>query len=255
MLKAAPAFEVGVASPAPVSSEAATGPRTRERANVGTLMAILALAALVRLWGLGGQPVLYFDSGVYLGEGAFVASVAQRAAAALVSPGPPSNPLDRVALATQAGTDAHPPDIAKPGHAVLLAMSMLLLGKTAVAGALVSALAGIGTVAVTYAIGMRGWGARIAVPAAVMLAISGQHLVYSREPLVEADGLFFATLAALIYLQARGPRGLVGAGVLWGVAFTCNNRLSYVPAVFFLAELAQWPGWRGLIKRGVLIAR
>src|SRR5258708_38482568 len=131
MLKAAPAFEVGVASPAPVSSEAATGPRTRERANVGTLMAILALAAIVRLWGLGGQPVLYFDSGVYLGEGAFLASFAERGARAFMSGG-----VGGMALALQDGTDAHPPDIAKPGHAILLALSMLVLGKTALAGTL-----------------------------------------------------------------------------------------------------------------------
>jgi hypothetical protein len=216
------------------------------------LILILVLAATVRLWAIGAQPVLYFDSGVYLGEGAFLASAAQRAAAALVGPGPLS-PLERAALATQDGTDGHPPDIAKPGHAILLAISMLVFGKTVLAGALVSALAGIGTVAVTYAIGMRGWGPRVAIPAALLLAISGEHLVYSREPLVEADGLFCATLAALIYLHARTWRALLGAGLFWGIAFTCNNRLSYLPAVILLAELASWPGWRGLIRRGLVI--
>jgi hypothetical protein len=219
----------------------------------GSLAAILVLAAIVRLWGLGTQPVLYFDSGVYLGEGAFLASAAQRATVAVFSPGP-NTPLERVALATLDGTDAHPPDIAKPGHAILLAISMLLFGKTVLAGALVSALAGIGTVAVTYAIGMRGWGPRVAIPAAILLAVSGQHLMYSREPLVEADGLFFATLASLVFLRARTTRGLLLAGVLWGVAFSCNNRLVYVPAVVFLAELATWPGWRGLIRRGLVTA-
>jgi 4-amino-4-deoxy-L-arabinose transferase-like glycosyltransferase len=235
--------EVAAAASARAGTERAT--RNAQRA---TPLLIVALAAIVRLWGLGGQPVLYFDSGVYLGEGAFLASVAERAAGAFMSAG-----VGGVALALQDGTDAHPPDIAKPGHAMLLAVSMLVLGKSALAGALVSAVAGIGTVAATYAIGMRGWGPRVAIPAATLLAISGQHLVYSREPLVEADGLFFATLAALVYLRAGSPRGLLGAGVLWGVAFTCNNRLSFLPAVFFLAELAQWPGWRGLLKRGFLI--
>jgi hypothetical protein len=233
--------------------------RTQERASgrsqvsALTLVSIVALAAVVRLWGLGAQPVLYFDSGVYLGEGAFLASAAQRAASALVSSAP-GNPLERMAFATQDGTDAHPPDIAKPGHAVLVGLSMLVLGKTALAGALVSALAGIGTVAATYAIGMHGWGARVAVPAAVLLAVSGQHLVYSREPLVEADGLFFATLASLVYLRARSWRGLVAAGLLWGVAFTCNNRLSYLPAVFVIAELARWRGWQSLVRRGAMVA-
>ncbi len=253
-LRAAPAgSELQVSEAAepstPPKADTAAGP---QRSSAWILVAILALAAVVRLWGLGAQPVLYFDSGVYLGEGAFLASAAQRAAAALFGPGP-SSPLERVALATQDGTDAHPPDIAKPGHAILLAISMLLLGKSVLAGALVSALAGIGTVGITYAIGLHGWGPRVAIPAALLLAVSGIHLVYSREPLVEADGLFFATLAALIYLRAGGARGLLLAGLLWGVAFSCNNRLSFLPVVVFLAELASWPGWRGLIRRGTLI--
>ena len=43
-----------------------------------------------------------------------------------MSPGPPG-PIERIALATHDGTDAHPPDIAKPGHAILLAISMTRL--------------------------------------------------------------------------------------------------------------------------------
>jgi Dolichyl-phosphate-mannose-protein mannosyltransferase len=245
---------------APDSGTQATPPATpaqrvlaQRRAQVLSLVAILVLAALVRVWGLGGQPVLYFDSGVYLGEGAFLASATQRAASAFFTRGP-DNPLERVAFAVQDGTDGHPPDIAKPGHAVLLAISMLLFGKTVLAGGLVSALAGIGTVAATYAVGAHGWGPRVAIPAAGLLAISGQHLVYSREPMVEADAMLFATVGALIYLKARGWRGLFLAGLLWGVAFTCNNRLSYLPAVFFIAELAKWPGWRGLVGRGGTLA-
>jgi hypothetical protein len=187
------------------------------------LTLVVLLAAAPRLWGLGSQPVLYFDSGVYLGEGAFLASL---------------------------GAEGHSPDIAKPGHAVLLAVSMLVLGKTVLAGALVSALAGIGTVAATYALGTH-WNTRVAVSAAVLLAISGQHLVYSREPLVEADGLLFATLGALVYL--RNSR-LVAAGALYGLAFTCNNRLSYLPLVFAVVELGCWPGWRDLLKRGAKLA-
>lgn len=232
-----------VSSAAPVTERVVVGTAAQARTRTtqrAILISIVAIAALVRVWGLGGQPVLYFDSGVYLGEGAFLASVAQRAAAALTSPGAAS-PLERAALAVQDGTDAHPPDIAKPGHAILLAIAMLLMGKSALAGALVSALAGIGTVVATYAIGMRGWGPRVAIPAALLLAVSGQHLVYSREPLVEGDALLYATLAALVYLHARGARGLLAAGLLWGLAFACNNRIAYLPAVFVIAELSTRP--------------
>ncbi len=210
------------------------------------LLSVVLLAALPRLWGLGSQPVLYFDSGVYLAEGAFLASVVQRAASA--------PDLAAIPRALEQGSDAHPPDIAKPGHAVLLAIAILLLGKTVLAGALVSALAGIGAVAATYAIGRAGWNSRVAVVAAVLLAISGQHLVYSREPLVEADGLLFATLGALVYLRAGSYGGLVVAGALYGVAFACNNRLSYLPLVLGMVELGCWPGWRRLVRRAFAVA-
>ena len=86
-----------------------------------------------------------------------------------------------------------------------------------------------------------------------MLAISGQGLVYSREPLVESEGMFFATLAALLYLGARCSPGLFVAGALFGVAFTCNNRLWYLPSVLALLEPVGWSGWRQLIKRGVVL--
>ncbi len=94
----------------------------------------------------------------------------------------------------------------------------------------------------------------MALLATVLLAISGQHLVYSREPLVEADGLLFATLGALAYLRAASWRGLLASGVLYGIAFTCNNRLSYLPAVFAIVELGCWPGLRPLIRRALAIA-
>jgi 4-amino-4-deoxy-L-arabinose transferase-like glycosyltransferase len=213
------------------------------------LLPILALAAALRLWGLGSQPVLFFDSGVYLGEGTFLASVAERAAAALVSPAP-GGPLARIVQATEHGTDGHPPDIAKPGHAVLLGLAMLVFGKTVLAGGLVSGLAGVGTIALTYALGVLGWSRWVALPAALVLAVSGQHLVYSREPLVEADGLFFATAAGLVYVCARRPRDLLLSGLLFGISFTCNNRVAYVPLVLATAELPRILGrdWRGLLR-------
>src|SRR5260370_12459950 len=166
--------ETGLATTEPIEEGTKRATRNAQRA---TLWAIVALAAIVRLWGLGGQPVLYFDSGVYLGEGAFLASVAERGAGAFMRGG-----AGGVALELQDGTDAHPPDIAKPGHAILLALSILVLGKTALAGALVSALAGIGTVAATYAIGMRRWGPPAAVPPATFFSISRPPLVSSPVP-------------------------------------------------------------------------
>jgi 4-amino-4-deoxy-L-arabinose transferase-like glycosyltransferase len=135
---------------------------------------------------------------------------------------------------------------------VLIAISILLFGHSPFAGILVSAVCGFATVWVTYVLGARGWGRGVGLIAALLLAVSGQHVFYSREALVEADGLFFATLGSLVYLI--GTRRLVaGAGTRWqrvrwallagglyGVAFACNNRLVFLPAVLLLVELGLW---------------
>lgn len=246
---------------------AARRPLALSLARVHPLLPILVLAAALRLWGLSSMPVLYFDSGAYLGEGHFLQSAALRAADAVIHPAPgaPTNPLQRVVQAVQDGTAGHPPDLAKPGHAILLAIAMLLLGtSTFVAGGAVSAIAGIGTVAATYALGALGWGRRVGIVAALLLAISGQHLVYSREPLVESDGLVFATLAGLVYLrqvlQPRGGsfRGLLLVGLLVGTSFACNNRYTFWPASLGIVELLLWRqrGWRSwqpTVLRGVAL--
>jgi hypothetical protein len=221
------------------------------------LLSILALASILRLWGLGDQPVLYFDSGQYLGEARFLSSAARLAVSALLQPTDEltqasNNPLERVVRATERGVEAHPPDNAKVGHAVLLAASMLLFGTSTSAAVLVSALAAVGTVAATYAIGLLGWGKRVAITAALLLTVSGWHLTYSREAYAESDMLLFATLAFLVYLRAvlqpggAGPRALFLAGVLCGLAFACNTRASYLLLVFAPIELTIWRtrGWR-----------
>jgi len=219
------------------------------------LIGILILAAVLRLWGLADQPVLYFDSGQYLGEAQFLSSAARLAFGALVQPGAgaaSANPLERIVRAADTGTQAHAPDNAKVGHAILLAISMLIFGTSAFAAVLVSALAAIGTVAATYAIGALGWGRRIAIPAALLLAVSGWHLTYSREAYAEADMVLFATLAYLVYLRfglAGNPErlsALLGAGVLFGLAFACNTRAAYALLVVAPLELTAWRarGWR-----------
>ncbi len=239
----------------------------RSVGRVHPLVAIVVLAGVLRLCGVASQPVLYFDSGAYLGEGRFLASAAQITVGALfnAAPAAPADPVVRVVRALEDGTAGHSPDLGKPGHAILLAVAILVFGTTTfLAGGAVSALAGLGTVAATYALGSVGWNRRVGVVAAILLAISGQHLVYSREPLVEADGLLFATLASLIYLHqvARGEHGSYwppfGAGVLFGISFSCNNRLSYLALSLGSVELVVWHarGWRTwgpTILRGVAL--
>lgn len=234
----------------------------RIRAWPPPIVPVLILAAILRLWGLGNSPILYFDSGAYLGEGRFLSSAAARAADAWMHPAPgePDNPIARVVHRVATGTAGHSPDLGKPGHAILLALAMLVLGPTTLAAGSVPALAGLGTVAATYALGRVGWNRQVGTLAAFLLAISAEHLVYSREPLVESTGLLFSTLGSLIYLRqivrtdTGSTGGLLAAGVLFGVSFACNNRLSYLPVSIGVVELALWraggwQSWRRLLLR------
>ena len=110
--------------------------------------------------------------------------------------------------------------------------------------------------AVTYAIGMRGWGpargdpggdpAGDLGPAPGLFARAAGR---GRRPVLRHPGV------AALPARAHARAGWSLAGLVWGVAFACNNRLSYLPAVFFVAELARWPGWPGLIRRGVVDRR
>jgi hypothetical protein len=218
---------------------------------------ILVLAAFLRLWGLAGQPVLYFDSGQYLGEARFLSSAARAAATALAQPGDP-NPLKRVVQGVEAGTQAHAPDNAKVGHAILLAASMLVFGTNVFAAVLVSALAAIGTVVAVYVIGNEAWGQRVGLLAALLLAISAWHLTYSREAYAEADMVLFATLAFLVYLHSDGWRSLLATGLLLGLAFSCNTRASYLPLVLLPTELLAWRDrgwgrWQAGVQRAALL--
>ncbi len=245
----------------PLRRTATTRPLT---AWLSPIFAVFLLAAVLRFWQLGSMPILYFDSGAYLGEGRFLASAAARASDAVVHPASdaPGNPINRAVQAVQVGTDGHPPDLAKPGQAILLAVAMLLLGPTTLAAGLIPALAGLGTVVVTWAIGSLGWHRRVGIIAAFLLAVSAEHLVYSREPLVESTGLFFATLAGFVYLRRLVQpacfdrlRTLLLVGVLLGVAFACNNRLLYLPPFIGVFELVvasrdrAGRSWRSTVVR------
>jgi hypothetical protein len=241
-------------TPTRLSSRSHTPQARRFSQSLHPLLIVLVLGAALRFWQLGATPLLYFDSGAYLGEGRFLASATTRAAEALLHPRPgtSSDALERVVQAVASGTDGHPPDLAKPGNSILLALAMLVAGPTTLAAGIVPALAGLGTIAGTYGIGVVAWSRRVAVVGSLLLAFSAEHLVYSREPLVESTGLLFATLATLVYVRGAlrsdggSTRALFGAGILFGVSFACNNRLLYLPISFGLVELVIWHdrGWR-----------
>jgi hypothetical protein len=54
-----------------------------------------------------------------------------------------------------------------------------------------------------------------------------------------------------VYLHSTRPKARFVAGLLFGVAFTCNNRVAYVPLVLAAVDLFPWRGvWRWALPVG-----
>jgi uncharacterized membrane protein len=116
-----------------------------------------------------------------------------------------------------------------------------VLGDGAVALRLLSALAGIATVPVVWAIARRLAGSRAAIVAALLLAVNPLFVWYSQE--ARAYGLFVltASLAMLCCLRAleRPTVGRLGLFALSGSLAL----LSHYFAVFLLAPMVLWLVW------------
>lgn len=116
-----------------------------------------------------------------------------------------------------------------------------VLGDGGVALRLLSALAGIATVPVMWAIARRLGGVRAALLAALLVAVNPLFVWYSQE--ARAYGLFVltASLAMLCFLRAleRPTVGRLGLFALSGSLAL----LSHYFAVFLLAPMVLWLAW------------
>jgi mannosyltransferase len=133
-----------------------------------------------------------------------------------------------------------------------------VLGTGVVALRLLSALAGIATVAVAWAIGAELAGRRAAIVTATLVAVNPLFVWYSQE--ARAYGLFVltASLALLCFLRAlREPtnRRLAEFALTASLAL-----LTHYFAVFLIVPMALWLIWRALrggwnIENGMLPVR
>ena len=127
-----------------------------------------------------------------------------------------------------------------------------VLGTGEIALRLPSALAGIATVPVAWAIGRELADRRAAIVCAALVAVNPLLVWYSQE--ARAYGLFVLTaaLAMLCFLRAeREPRrGRMGAFALTGALAL----LSHYFAVFLLIPMALWLAWDPRTRRRALPA-
>ncbi len=116
-----------------------------------------------------------------------------------------------------------------------------VLGTGVVALRLLSALAGIATVAVAWAIGSELAGRRVAIVTATLVAVNPLFVWYSQEARAYALFVFTASLALLCFLRAmRAPtnRRLAEFALTASLAL-----LTHYFAVFLLMPMALWLLW------------
>jgi mannosyltransferase len=130
-----------------------------------------------------------------------------------------------------------------------------VLGTGAVALRLLSALAGVVTVPVAWAIGRELSSRRAAVACAALVAVNPLFVWYSQEARAYALFVLFAAMAMLYFLRAlRGEReGARSPADL--AAFALSGALALLThyfAVFLLAPMALWLLWVSPRRRAVL---
>lgn len=200
------------------------------------LAAILVLAGALRFAGLSGQGLLLLDEGHMILEA--------RTCSALVRnwTGTVSRNAGRAAeSARRLAREAAGCRItyAKPAHNVLLAAALAADPRADRATFKLSALAGTLTVALTGLLAAAFYGETAGILAALLLAVSPYHLLYSRTGLPDALTALFWIAALLAWVRFPGRRGAVVSGICAGLCFATNYReiavLALLPAAFLLA--------------------
>ncbi|MBV8774180.1 MAG: phospholipid carrier-dependent glycosyltransferase [Deltaproteobacteria bacterium] len=179
------------------------------RADTIALLVLVTVAAFLRLWHLGHPAEIVFDEVHFVGQA-------------------------RHYIHGEPFMDPHPP-IAK----LLIAAGILLFGDHASSWRIANALLGTAMVAITYLLGRRMFGSRLAATlSAGLITLDGFFIVDSRIGCID---IVYLTLAAIAYLLLfrfvatrnliRRRRLLLAIGVVLGL---CLGSKLYVPAVTFL---------------------
>lgn len=204
-------------------------PRPHRR-EIGLLCALLAVTALLRLWGVFDRGVFLWDEGSYLMQGRFIATGTRAAIWKLAGAALPwvEEPTGEDLRAMVRGME--PGLQAKPGHTGLIALFMLVFGDTEWAPVLVSVAASLVCVWLVWLIGRRYASPAGALVAAAAFAVSPYAVFYGRVGLAEVD--LAAAVLLMVWLllaHADGERplnaraGLV-LGLVAGLAFLINIR-------------------------------
>jgi Gpi18-like mannosyltransferase/predicted membrane-bound dolichyl-phosphate-mannose-protein mannosyltransferase len=184
-------------------------PLAWSNADTVALLALALVAGALRFWHIGHPPEIVFDEVHFVGQA-------------------------RHYIHGEPFLDPHPP-IAK----LLIAAGIMLFGDQPMSWRIGNALLGTAMVPITYLLGRRMFGSRLAaVLAAGLIAFDGFFIVDSRIGCIDIVYLTFAAIAYLLLFQFMGMRNvpqsrhlLLMIGMVLGL---CLGSKLYVPGITFL---------------------
>lgn len=201
--------------------------------------AVLLVAAAFRLAAIDRASFFHYDEGE-VSRCATGPAVAVRWALERAWNGEPFSPESLRAEYVRHGFP-YARTSARPGHLALVALSMVLVGISDLSAILLSAAAGIGTVALVF-LTLRAAAPerpRLAFWAALFLALSPDHVFFSRSGFGHVTAGFFLALAVLLHARDRlrpVPVHAFATGLAAGYAFTCHFNVAWILAALFAGD-------------------
>ncbi len=225
-------------------------PHRRDRLR---LAIVLAVAAWLRLAGLNQVSFFHYDEGE-AAKGALGPAVAARW---LLKQAWNGEPLTAGSLKAEYVRHGFPyaRTAARPGHLALGAVSMTFVGVSDMAMILLSAAAGIGTVLLVFLAvrAMEGEPGVFSFASALILAVSPDHVFFSRTGFAHVPAGFFLALAFYWHVRDRlqtVPVRAFRTGLACGLAFTCHFNVAWILAALFAADV--WEAVSGPARPGIL---
>lgn len=209
-------------------------PRAGRAAVVGAVVLVTLLAIPPRFAAIREAGPFVWDDGIHLLEGRWLETGAVALAKSIERfrterrSGEDVWRLDPELTFLTNETQGMPLYFPRPLQSLAVAAALHATGGADWSGALVSAIAGVLTVALVTALGVRLFGVRAGAFAGVALALSGWHVAYSRMAFAESLSVLLATASLACVIRpdgVLGTRRLVGAGVLWGLGCLAQDRL------------------------------
>lgn len=202
------------------------------------LLAFLALGGGLRLAGLPERGLFYYDEG-YMAQACKGPAIALRWAASAVWTGAPLDARDLRQEFVRSGFP-YASFAARHGYGALSILGMSVAGIRDIIPLAINAVLGTATLAWAYRLGAILQGPRAGLLAAGFLALSPNHVFFSRSGLSHPTALFFALWAFCRCLARRSGdgKGVFGAGLLGGMALICHYSLFWVVPLLAIGEVS-----------------